>query len=634
MPGTTSETAGRAPHDRAAAPPRGLRLVLVGAALALLAAAHAFLAAFSGFKPFDDEGVLLLAFRLLAAGAVLYDEVYSFYGPAYHLAYLALYRDLIGGVTHDAARGVTAAAMLANAALGGLLAWRLSRSAATAVAAGLAVLATLTPMAHSPGHPEALCTLLAFALLLAVARQERTGARWPLAAIGAILAALLLVKPNAGLFLGAAWALVFARTLRASPWRSAFGAAVVVPVLAAPLLIMWPLLDRPWVQLYALYATVAIGAAVLAWHLTPAPARFGAADLLPQGLGFLLAAVLILGAMLAGGSSLGAMIELTVTQSGHFLRNWHYPARIDRGGLGALAIASAGLLACLLGGRLAPRLPWLALGEALKAAFLLLIAWQFVALFVPLLPVFGYGTFHSFWLLAPAGALLLIPPRTGAPAQPAARAALVLLAAINVLYPFPVSGHQTNVAAAPLAVIAALLAHDLLARRVAGGQGARHPIAAALAVVLLLSLSVGLVVRTELRRTFQPLDMPGARLVRAQPEAVTALHEAVGHLAACPASYSLPGSFSLQIWAGHRPPSGLNNNNPLGLLTHAQQERLVAALAAEPGLCIAVLPAQLAAFDRGQIATRPPLLRFLEAEFEPVAEAGGHLIHRRRTPAP
>jgi hypothetical protein len=297
-----------------------------------------------------------------------------------------------------------------------------------------------------------------------------------------------------------------------------------------------------------------------------------------------------------------------------------------------LALASAGLLACLAAARLAPRLPWLALGEALKAFFLLLLAWQFVALFVPLLPVFGYGTFHSFWLLVPAAALLLLPPRAGAPRQPIARATLALVAAINVLYPFPVSGHQTNVAAAPLAVIAALFAHDLLAPRLprGGAQGSARPLAGGLVVVLLLALAVGLVARTGSYLGHQPLGMPGATLVRAQPETVAALHEVVGHLAACPASYTLPGSFSLQIWAGHRPPSGLNNNNPLGLLTDAQQDRLVATLAAEPGLCIAVLPAMLAAFDRGQIAARPPLLRFLEEQFEPFAEAGGHVIHRRR----
>lgn len=315
MQGTSQDATGRAPHNRAAAPPHGLRMLLVGGALALLVAAHAFLATFNGFKPFDDEGVLLLAFRELGAGAVLYDEVYSFYGPAYHLAYLVLYRDILGSFTHDAGRGITGAAMLLNAALGGLLAWHLSRSAATSVAAILAVLATLTPMGHSPGHPEALCVLLSFATLLAVARQERTGARWPLAAIGALLATLLLVKPNAGLFVGAAWAAVFTGTLSQPPWRRGLGAAVAALILAAPLAIMWPLLGEPWVRAYAAYATVTIGAALFAWHARLAAPRFGLPDLLPQAFGFLLAAALVLGAMRAGGSSLGAMVELTDRKS-------------------------------------------------------------------------------------------------------------------------------------------------------------------------------------------------------------------------------------------------------------------------------------------------------------------------------
>ena len=40
-------------------------------------------AAFNGFQPYDDEGYILLSLREYARGGVLYDEVYSQYGPAY-----------------------------------------------------------------------------------------------------------------------------------------------------------------------------------------------------------------------------------------------------------------------------------------------------------------------------------------------------------------------------------------------------------------------------------------------------------------------------------------------------------------------------------------------------------------------
>jgi hypothetical protein len=42
-----------------------------------------YFAVFTGFRPYDDEGYILIMLRGYARGGVLYDDVYSQYGPSY-----------------------------------------------------------------------------------------------------------------------------------------------------------------------------------------------------------------------------------------------------------------------------------------------------------------------------------------------------------------------------------------------------------------------------------------------------------------------------------------------------------------------------------------------------------------------
>ena len=61
-------------------------------ALALLAAPLVFHAFYTTFQEYDDEGYLLISLRDYARGGILYDEVYSQYGPAYFQLVTPLFR--------------------------------------------------------------------------------------------------------------------------------------------------------------------------------------------------------------------------------------------------------------------------------------------------------------------------------------------------------------------------------------------------------------------------------------------------------------------------------------------------------------------------------------------------------------
>jgi hypothetical protein len=60
--------------------------------VALLAAPLVFHAFYTTFQEYDDEGYLLISLRDYARGGILYDEVYSQYGPAHFKLVTPLFR--------------------------------------------------------------------------------------------------------------------------------------------------------------------------------------------------------------------------------------------------------------------------------------------------------------------------------------------------------------------------------------------------------------------------------------------------------------------------------------------------------------------------------------------------------------
>ena len=131
------------------------------------------------------------------------------------------------------------------------------------------------------------------------------------------------------------------------------------------------------------------------------------------------------------------------------------------------------------------------------------------------------------------------------------------------------------------------------------------------------------------RRELEPLGLPGSSLIRVDPEQASDYLWAVGKLAECQAFYTFPGLSSFYFWTNQKAPTGLNINNPLGLLSEAQQATVVSELDKYEDLCVLYDPELLLAFDRGQIANNPPLLRYIQEKFVEVETQGIFRLLRR-----
>src|SRR5687767_15911884 len=111
---------------------RGARYIwILRGAVALVAlglvAALAFAYLFTTFMPWDDEGYFLQAYRDFLSGRVLYDQVFSIYGPLTFFSAALLARFDVANVTHDAFRWILLPVWIVIAALMGGLVWRWTR---------------------------------------------------------------------------------------------------------------------------------------------------------------------------------------------------------------------------------------------------------------------------------------------------------------------------------------------------------------------------------------------------------------------------------------------------------------------------------------------------------------------------
>ena len=176
--------------------------------LTALAGVAAYLRMMTGFNLYDDEGTLMITVKQYLAGMRIYDQVFSAYGPVYYFYQWALRTVTATPVTHDVVRIGSLLPWLGVALICGWITLRLTRSLILAAVAHLGTSLVLVFFGNEPGHPQELTLLLLVALaafpLIAGIENRRTVL---MLALGALPAALLLVKINAGAFAMAAVAM-------------------------------------------------------------------------------------------------------------------------------------------------------------------------------------------------------------------------------------------------------------------------------------------------------------------------------------------------------------------------------------------------------------------------------------------
>ena len=610
-------------------------LIVPFAASLLLALPYIYATTFYGLTGFDDEGTLMMTFRDLKEGSRLYDDSYALYGPFYYLSIGGLFTTLHLPLTHDMVRVVSAGFWAACTIIFAGLAFLLTRSRTVAIVAFVAALLDLRQFPHSPTHPEELCMLLLGCIPYLLYRIER-GAAWkPAAAIGAIVVALMLAKINIGIFVGMALALVALGVSGSQAWLgAAFAVAAIAGVLLPPAL-MLPLFRFSWAVNYCVFAGLTILSAILVWWRTQKTLLFTPGHWLAALSAAAITAMAIIGIVLLDGTTPYAILNAVLLQNRHFILNWYLPTWFEVWDALAMVIGTASAIGYVwLSSRADSRK--MARQAACWAKFALGVA-GIVLICVSNIIQQGDPPSILFMIFEPFCWLLMIPPVTGRSGMPVTRAGIGLLAAFMVLYPFPVAGSQINDAVLLLTIMLPVLVHDavtdlpvisLAVRRALGNM--RY---AGVLIFCLVAGTVLLIPTIDALKDYEsgiPLGLPGTRLLRVDAYTAALGHWATQVLSKCEAFYTMPGQLSYYFWTGKPSPTKTNNNDTLGVLTDAQQEHVIAELSAYPHLCVLKVPSLQEWFDRDQVATHPPLLRYIDENFTLVAAEGPYRLLKRK----
>jgi hypothetical protein len=616
------------PTTTAPKQPTGVQIGALLGLMTVLALPFVLTQAFGRISWFDDEGTLLIGIRAFVQGHRMYDEIFSLYGPAYNLFYGLVYGPLGAPQTHDFGRVIAVTLWLTWTAGFALFCFQLSRSIMSTVFCFVALVVWLPTLMDSVGHPEELCLVLISAILLMTDQLERTGkgeeARLAsLFGLGGAVAALALIKINLGVLVGAPLLVVLLRQSSAAFVANVIAplAAIVLILLPAPL--QAPLFDLPWVKAYCAFCIPSIAATCLVFFSRRSSPFMSFREWMAVVAGGGLTALLIVGAMALAGSSLFGILNGVVLQNVHFIRNWYIPIFVGRAGVLA-AVASLVLAGAW---RLSLAAPGLSRYREQATT-----AIQFVFVAVGLLLFVRDDSVAMFRFLLPFCWLLLARPESNA--CRAARPAAALIAVAMALYSYPVAGHQVSISTALPLVIVAVVACDVGAALCASWPSWTAPLQPWSRIAAgAFALSVGAAatfhsVRTYWRNT--DLGLPGTAFIRVDRQFAEDLRWVTDNLSGCRSSYSVPGLFSFNLWTGQAPPTVLNVNAQLNVLDAQQQQAVVDSLSRQDGLCVVYNRSFLERFDRGQMASNPPLLKYVSTDLAPVSERDGYVILRPR----
>ena len=578
----------------------------------------------TGFKPYDDEGYVLISLVNFVRGGRLYTDVFSQYGPFFYWWNDVLHHLLRVDFTNTTGRIVTLFHWLAAALLCAWIVGRQTRSLTWALLALAATFAHLWQMTAEPMHPGGW---IAFAVALAAwAGSEciaQRRARGLALVVGLIGAALTLTKINVGVFLFAGAGVWLA--LNADESFPLLGRKIVAVVLVAmPWLLMHSLLGETWVVTFAVIISTATIATLIAMLPSTAPLFRRTDWLWLAGSAAALAAVTC-AATLANGTGFGDLLEGVLLGPLHhpgvfsFAINWR---------LGALPLAIAsGLI-----GVVAHVFGWTRrrgfIGVVIVARIGLLVA--AVLGWFARLPVSSLALGLSYGLPA---VWFLVMPLSQEPRQlelARVRSWLGLLLLTQALHAYPVGGSQIGWGTflwVPLLVLAAVEAVN--ASEIKPLRRLVAPVAATLAAFG-LAAAFG---REGWQRwhTSEALDLPGAEILRL-PESLNAQLRTVALNARVHAGelFSLPGMFSLNLWTGRPTPTRENVTHWFSLLTPAQQQRIIARLKADPRALLVIERSLIQFMRAAGIPVAGPLCDYLRTAFTPSFGAGNYAVWCKR----
>jgi hypothetical protein len=609
------------------------QVVLVLGALSVLIVIGAYFRMLTDFAQYDDEGSMMISVKQYIGGMRLYEDISSHYGPVYYLYNWLLRTFTATPVTHDITRLSSLIPWIGSAALCALVALRVTNSLVVSATCMTVVSQATNFFAREPGHPQELVLLLVTVLvacpLLVDYRRWNRGVPFFL---GAIAAALLLVKVNIGLYMFAALALTFATQLppgalnRALAWGTAAGCLLLPPVLMHAHLNVAPL------QEFCAVVTFSIAAAVVCLFTIRMPSDFPIRNCLMALAGFLAIIAFLLAVLRAQGITPGVIVDSLVLiparvytfRQATFYVPFTSPAWAVLGLTGfALAVLVAARRTAL-GGR-----EWKPL-FAIKA---ILSVAAVVAILLRVNPVPVLTPF--VWLV------LYHPDEEQTKTQSFPRSLLCTVTILHTLYAYPLMGSQGLLLRHLLFTVVLVCVADSINWLTNFGAApawyVQHGrLFAKTVLVVLVLFNAGLVFKYRYDYAARPsLDLPGAKLVHVTPEVKEGFHGVVKAIQqSCDAFETLPGMPSLHFWTGQEPLTGLNDDAWILIYTQEQQSVLIGALARHRNACVVYNPVLEAFWNRNkENLDTLPMVHYIWQEFKPVMVSNGYqlLIRKERS---
>jgi hypothetical protein len=589
--------------------------------LTTIAGVTAYLAMFTGFSAYDDEGALMITVKQYLSGRTIYVDVFSFYGPVYYL-YNWLLHTLTGTpVTHDVVRITSLVLCLAGALICAWIVLRLTGSLVMAAVAHLFTSTVITALSRSePGHPQelVLLLLLVFASFplwadISIHRSLLT------ISLGALAAALLLIKINVGALAMATLALTIAAQLPPGRLSWIVGIAAYAGCILLPAVLMKSHFEYAWARLYcwlAMSSIAAAGTCVMRLRITSPQTR--GRDGWLVGAGFSLALAGTLAIMWAQGVSPATLWSSLVLVANRIFLQSHgwfiQPPLPAAGAIWALAGLSTAVYVAL-------RQP-VPGSESWRRLFLCKTAFSFGAMIlVPL----GMRDYLLTYVTPFVWLVLFNPSDQTREAQAFPRAFLCVLTVVQTIYAFPVAGSQLNLIHVLLFTLVAVCAGDSLVwlkwRRLS-----QVSLVGVAALYLLLCVN-----RYNHYVHSAPLDLPGAWRVHVTADQKRDFQWLVRNIRqSCDGFEGLPGMPSLNFWTGIYPLTGQNMDNWMASFTDSQQKTVIAALEPHARACIVYNPALIKFWGtKAELLESLPLAKYIRENFRTVVSSGDYYLMMR-----
>ena len=551
----------------------------------------AYQRAFCTFAEYDDEGYVMLSLQQHLQGGVLYDDVFTQYGPAWYACQTIVHRVAQLPVTHDVTRFKTIMVWLLSAVLAALVVGRISGCRYTAFAAFALAFLHLDRLTLEPGHPQELC-LLAVVGVLAMATSSGILARRGLWLLGLIVGAAVMTKLNVGLLLVASITLALALVCEHDRWRRAIClAAISLIVCGAVLVTRATVFEERGLRLPTLVVFSMLSVFWFAYRSNvPRVCQFRTqaefhVAWLAAAAGFVLLAV-------SHGTTAGALLDGLVLQHLGFADRFYMSAPVF-GFAGPLAVMAFG--ACVWFGQ-SERV--LVLVRYVRLCILALLIGVVLKHFVDLGNPLQHGLDDRgqagllMSLVAPFAWLVLFrnPGETWSRTQWFGRVMLACVGGLQPLIAYPTPGTQMAVGSVPLLLIALLSVRDFLANEVATKPRSivfAQKLRVAMVVCSGTLLCVSAYHANARMSRMTPLNLAGASRLSLPPRQVQELQELVAAIHASGETFVClhNGYNSLYLLADVEPPTGLNATFWPWLLSDVQQNRVVDALREKRRVC-------------------------------------------------